>query len=252
MSEISEKILAKIEELDLSYSELASMTQIPKSALQRYASGTTEKIPLDRLERIAVALGVPAAYLMGWDDVEPASALTEAGERIGALYDLADDRDQRIVETVLAPYEPRLRPGRKKAPRRVKARADGMEELDVYEQPAAAGLGNYIDAPATRVEQYPAGYIPDGAAFGVLISGDSMEPEICDGSTAFVQPAPAVAAGEIGIFVLNGQAYCKRLIVDTSARRVLLRSVNPAYADIVVHSADELRTIGRVLGSYPR
>lgn len=237
--------------LDMTLEDVAKIVGCTRGTINKYESDAIN-VPYARIILIAKALQTSPAYLMGWDDAEPAPELSEAGERIGALYDLADDRDQRIVETVLAPYEPRLRPGRKKVQRRVNARADGMEELDVYEQPAAAGLGNYIDAPATRVEQYPAGYIPDGAAFGVLISGDSMEPEIRDGSTAFVQPAPAVAAGEIGIFVLNGQAYCKRLIVDTSARRVLLRSVNPAYADIIVHSADELRTIGRVLGSYPR
>lgn len=236
----------------LTQEELGAKVGVNKAAINKYETGIVENLKRSMIEKLALALNTTPTYIMGWDDAEPVSALTEAGERIGALYDLADDRNQRIVETVLAPYEPRLRPTRKKAKRRVKARPDGMEELDVYEQPAAAGLGNYIDAPATRVEQYPAGYIPDGAAFGVLISGDSMEPEIRDGSTAFVQPAPAVAAGEIGIFVLNGQAYCKRLIIDTSARRVLLRSVNPAYADIIVHSADELRTIGRVLGSYPR
>ena len=233
--------------------EIAQAVGVSESAVSRWESGDIANMRRDRIKRYALALETTPEFIMtGQVDSDPAPELSEAGERIGELYDLADDRDQRIVETVLAPYEPRLRPGRKKVQRRVKARADGMEELDVYEQPAAAGLGNYIDAPATRIEQYPAGYIPDGAAFGVLISGDSMEPEIRDGSTAFVQPAPAVAAGEIGIFVLNGQAYCKRLIVDTSARRVLLRSVNPAYADIVVHSADELRTIGRILGSYPR
>ena len=234
--------------------EIAQAVGVSESAVSRWESGDIANMRRDRIKRYALALETTPEFIMTGQlsDAEPAPELSEAGERIGALYDLADDRDQRIVETVLAPYEPRLRPGRKKAQRRVKARADGMEELDVYEQPAAAGLGNYIDAPATRVEQYPAGYIPDGAAFGVLISGDSMEPEIRDDSTAFVQPAPAVAAGEIGIFVLNGQAYCKRLIVDASARRVLLRSVNPAYADIIVHSADELRTIGRVLGSYPK
>ena len=44
------------------------MTGISKSALQRYASGQTQKIPIDVIEKIAAATGVTARYLMGWDD----------------------------------------------------------------------------------------------------------------------------------------------------------------------------------------
>lgn len=67
MSEISERILEIILNKDISYGELATTTGIPKSALQRYATGQTEKIPIDRLEKIAKAIGTTTAYLMGWE-----------------------------------------------------------------------------------------------------------------------------------------------------------------------------------------
>lgn len=66
MSELSEKILALINHQEISYGELSSSTGISKSALQRYATGETEKIPLQRLEIIAKALGTTAAALTGW------------------------------------------------------------------------------------------------------------------------------------------------------------------------------------------
>ncbi len=68
MSERSEKILRLMNESGLSYGELSKMTKIPKSALQRYATGETEKIPVDRIEILARALGCSSAYLMGWED----------------------------------------------------------------------------------------------------------------------------------------------------------------------------------------
>lgn len=68
MSEISDKILYIITSKEISYGELSEHTGIPKSALQRYATGQTEKIPIDRLEKIAKAIGTSAAYLMGWED----------------------------------------------------------------------------------------------------------------------------------------------------------------------------------------
>lgn len=71
MSDISGRILKLINGKDISYGELAKLTGIPKSALQRYAVGETVKIPLDRLERIATALNTTPAYLMGWETTRP-------------------------------------------------------------------------------------------------------------------------------------------------------------------------------------
>ena len=67
MSHISEKMLRILTEKEISYGELAEKTGIPKSALQRYATGQTEKIPIDRLQIIASAIGTTPEYLMGWN-----------------------------------------------------------------------------------------------------------------------------------------------------------------------------------------
>ena len=67
MSDISERILNIITEKDISYGELSDKTGIPKSALQRYATGQTEKIPIDRLQLIASAIGTTPEFLMGWN-----------------------------------------------------------------------------------------------------------------------------------------------------------------------------------------
>lgn len=76
MSELSNRILNMILTKDFSYGELSAMTGIPKSALQRYATGETEKIPIDRLELIANALGTTSAYLLGREEY---SAPTSSG-----------------------------------------------------------------------------------------------------------------------------------------------------------------------------
>ena len=73
MNAISERILNLLAEKDISYGELSIQTNIPKSALQRYATGQTEKIPIDRLDRIAKALNTTPAYLMGWEDAKEKS-----------------------------------------------------------------------------------------------------------------------------------------------------------------------------------
>ena len=48
--------------------ELAKQVGTSKQTIQRYETGTISNIPSDKIEAIAVALGVSPAYLMGWED----------------------------------------------------------------------------------------------------------------------------------------------------------------------------------------
>lgn len=82
MNERARRILLAIEESELSYGELSKLTNIPKSALQRYATGETEKIPIERAEAIAKATGTSAAYLLGWESEK---------RKADAMSDLLDD-----------------------------------------------------------------------------------------------------------------------------------------------------------------
>lgn len=68
MKYIYERISQAVSNSKLSYRELSKATGIPSSTLQRYASGQTEKIPIDKIEAIAKATKVSAAYLMGWEE----------------------------------------------------------------------------------------------------------------------------------------------------------------------------------------
>lgn len=67
MSEMSKRIQAALQDANISYGELSTRTGIPKSALQRYATGETEKIPTDRLIKISLALGVSPLTLADFD-----------------------------------------------------------------------------------------------------------------------------------------------------------------------------------------
>ena len=69
---ICNRIASLIEKNNISYGELSKRTDIPKSALHRYATGETLKIPLDRIEKIANVFGVSAAWIMGWKEEQTA------------------------------------------------------------------------------------------------------------------------------------------------------------------------------------
>ena len=68
MSIRAERIKLLIENSGKSYQELEKITGIKKSSLQRYASGTTAKIPLDVIEKLSKTFNVSQSYLMGWEE----------------------------------------------------------------------------------------------------------------------------------------------------------------------------------------
>lgn len=70
MNERTLRINKAIENSGYTYQEIAKITGISKSSLQRYATGETKKIPIDCIEKIAEATGTSSKYLMGWDEPE--------------------------------------------------------------------------------------------------------------------------------------------------------------------------------------
>lgn len=92
------KILQAMSEKDISYGELSAMTGIPKSALQRYATGATSKIPLPRVEQIAQALGLSAAYLMGWEEKEQPALSEKRQAALDIIEKLSDDQIDAILK----------------------------------------------------------------------------------------------------------------------------------------------------------
>ena len=70
MSVLSDRLLKAITDSGYSYGELSKLTGIPKSAIQRYATGGTEKPPSDRMAQLARVTGASAAYLMGLEGAD--------------------------------------------------------------------------------------------------------------------------------------------------------------------------------------
>lgn len=75
--DFKEFIKARREELGMSYRELSEKTGYSKSVLQRYESGTTKKIPVDRLEVIAKALNIDPFSLYDFDVVQGGEDMTQ-------------------------------------------------------------------------------------------------------------------------------------------------------------------------------
>lgn len=252
MNDLYNRIEALCDKAGITITAMCRASGASRGSLTDLKMGRVSSLNTTTLAKIATYFGISVDYLLG-NMPETKKAPTETSERktisdeahhIGELFDMADEADKVLTHNVLDKYDV---VGQITVISTKKKNAGGFIEFDVYDEPAAAGLGNYLDVPQSHREQLPAFVVPKGASFGIRISGDSMEPAIADGSTVFVKHTMTVESGKVGVFVLNGASYCKQLIVDKAKREVRLHSLNPKYEDIVVTAADDLRTIGQVL-----
>lgn len=116
-------------------------------------------------------------------------------------------------------------------------------QLPLYDLPASAGTGVFLDGDSYTIIEVDDD-VPASATIAVRISGDSMNPLFIDGQTVYVHQQPTLESGDIGIFVLNGEAFCKKLDAENGC----LISLNPKYAPIPIAETDELRIVGKVVG----
>ncbi len=61
----AERIKQRRKELGLSYQELAELTGLSRSTLQRYETGSIKNIPLDKLDVLAEGLKTTVMYILG-------------------------------------------------------------------------------------------------------------------------------------------------------------------------------------------
>ena len=225
---IGERLLDLRKDAGLTQDELAGVLNINKHSISSYERDKSE--PPDII-KIAMAefFGVSVDSLLGRAQNEWLQPLLEAYLRA------PDWVRHRVCRTLGIEY---LRP----------AAAPGWVTRPIYRDPAAAGVP--LDAsPDWETVDFPAGDVPKEALFGVRIQGDSMEPAIRDGQIAWVDGREELSDGEIGIFMLESGAVCKRLRLGANGRALRLESLNPAYAPISGKALAGLQARGRVIGT---
>lgn len=244
-------------EKGLTNEELAEKSGVPLSTLNKITSGATTDPKLGTLQAIAKVL---ECTIDDFDDVSIKSKkynfYLESPEQIHIKkYRVLDAHGKEIVDIVLEKEHDRIkqleqerlkRESQEKETLFAAEEAPQIAEMKVYSQPAAAGIGNYLtDDDDYDLVKFPADEIPSRADFGIRISGESMKPEILDGDIVWVEAMPEIKSGEIGIFILNGDSLCKKLLLK--GRTAELISINSKYEPIKICEDDSLRTVGKVL-----
>lgn len=148
------------------------------------------------------------------------------------------------------------------APETIEADETEYIEMRVSELPVSAGTGALLSEENFKLKRFPKEFVPDGADFGLRVSGDSMEPVFHDGQLVWIEECEEIAPSEIGIFFYDGCGYMKQYDErepDAEQREAftdsygvvhpqpVLISYNEEYAPIFVSPSAEFQIAGRVL-----
>ncbi|SFL28991.1 Peptidase S24-like [Lachnospiraceae bacterium KH1T2] len=117
--------------------------------------------------------------------------------------------------------------------------------IRIYENRVSAGLGNFLENDTYEEVDRKEYNVPADADFGVRITGNSMQPRYINGQIVWVHHQETLEEGQIGIFELNGECFCKQLHYDDHQAQLI--SLNKEYAPRPVREGDTFRTFGRVL-----
>ncbi len=122
---------------------------------------------------------------------------------------------------------------------------DNIRPIDYYMKNASAGNGQIV-FDDTVVERITIPDIPKykRVAYAIGVNGNSMEPLYHDGDMLLIEPTVDMEIGEIGIFIVDGEAYVKKL-----GDKELI-SLNEDYSNIPL--TEYTSCMGRVVDRLPR
>ncbi|GAB0296508.1 S24 family peptidase [Staphylococcus pseudintermedius] len=116
------------------------------------------------------------------------------------------------------------------------------EEVAVYGY-ASAGTGETLIDGVEFTTQYN-GHIPNHD-FALQVNGDSMEPMFEDKEIIFIDKTKQINSGQIGIFVIDGEAYLKKVFINEEGIRLV--SLNSKYPDLFFDKNHDIKVAGKVI-----
>ena len=208
---------------------------------------------LETLKRIAVVLNVSLLDLgIITDELKQAltelnqqgvtqyihGATVEVSEIINSLENLNNLGQQKILA-----YTKDL----SRIPEYQKAPASAPESkiivLPYFRAGVSAGSGIFIFGNEAEDEiELPDLPEYEAADFAIDVNGDSMEPDFSHDDIALVQQDAELFPGDIGVFVVNSNAFIKELGENE------LISRNKDYKNIPIHEGDNIVCMGKVIG----
>ena len=127
----------------------------------------------------------------------------------------------------------------------IQPRLENNARLIEYHHSASAGTGVFI-LGSEGVDQLPIPDTPENRKvdYAIKVSGNSMEPDYNDGDIVLVSQKVELNHGDVGIFIINNDAYIKEY------GETELISRNPDADNIIISEYDNIVCMGKVVGKY--
>ena len=235
---ISDKLKEIRENRGMNKKDFASYLGVKYTTYNGYETGSREPAS-DFLILFSKKLDVSIDYLMGLTDEKDilhSYQLKSIEYAYIKKYRALDEHGKSIIDFLLdAEYKRSISQNHPAAI----SNPSGLL-IQFYQRLASAGTGQIVfdDVPVDLIE------IPDipeysKAKYAIGVNGDSMEPLYKDSDILLVEPANNIDEGDIGIFIVDGQSYVKKLGNKT------LVSINDKYDDIPI--TEDTECLGRVI-----
>lgn len=216
---------------------------IPATTIQSMLNSGIQNAGVKKVMRICDILGLETDALAdGYikEKVVNSNSITVNELNYIKKYRALDEHGKDMVDTVLQ--------------KEYERRTEHAKEFIMIQPPilvpyyghiASAGTGQYVfdDIPPEMIEienEMDNMHVD----FAIGVNGDSMEPTYNDGDTLLIKKQSDISTGEVGIFMISGEAYVKEL-----GDGVLI-SHNKKYKDI--HINDSVICLGKVIGKHIR
>lgn len=207
--------------------DLAEKVGVSKSAVSHWLAGDNSP-NIEILAKICQIYDVKLSEMLN-EKIE----VTYADKMLLKKYHSVDGYGQRVVDNVLEiEFE--------------RCTASKAELKIVYLQKsllrASAGGGNWLEEQQLESVAVIDSQTARKANLIIEVDGDSMDPIYQDGDNVLVNTLAEVNIGDVGIFIVDGNGYIKKLGADR------LISINPEYDDIYPNEYSDFRCVGKVLG----
>ncbi|NJH87362.1 helix-turn-helix domain-containing protein [Staphylococcus agnetis] len=132
------------------------------------------------------------------------------------------------------------------------SKGDNVVDINSYKQDkievkingcVSAGVGERLHEETLFTEMVKAPVPPHDLA--LKVNGDSMEPMFKDGEIIFVEKTHNIKNGQIGIFIIEEEAYVKKVFVEDD--RLTLISLNKNYRDLHFYENQSVKLVGKVI-----
>ena len=198
----------------------------------------------DTIELLCGVLDITPNYLLSLETVE----FSPVEKLLIKKYRSLDPHGQDMVDTILVKeYERVSKYGKLTAPATIiefhPKQDNNLLVLPYFRAGVSAGTGIFILGNEAEDDiELPALPEYEAADFAIDINGDSMEPDFSHDDIALVQRDAEMHIGDIGVFIVNGDAFIKEL----GEKELISR--NKDYKNIPIHEGDNVVCMGKVIG----